>query len=66
MITTLGLALGVLFLLVPLCVAYVYHINMVASMLRAFCCMTLRVGVLGVAVYHHRFLHQACFRFANR
>ena len=52
MITTLGLALGVLFLLVPLCVAYVYHINMVASMLRAFCCMTLRVGVLGVAVYY--------------
>ena len=40
--TTLGLALGVLFLLIPLCVAYVYRINMVARMLRAFCCMTLR------------------------
>ena len=50
--TTLGLALGVLFLLIPLCVAYVYRINMVARMLRAFCCMTLRVGVLGVAVYY--------------
>ena len=52
MITTLGLALGVLFLLVPLCVAYVYHINMVTRMLRAFFCMALRVGVLGVAVYY--------------
>ena len=52
MITTLGLALGVLFLLVPLCVAYVYRINMVTRMLRAFFCMALRVGVLGVAVYY--------------
>lgn len=52
MITTLGLALGVLFLLVPLCVAYVYNINMVTRMLRAFFCMALRVGVLGVAVYY--------------
>ena len=52
MITTLGLALGVLFLLIPLCVAYVYHIDMVTRMLRAFFCMALRVGVLGVAVYY--------------
>ena len=52
MITTLGLALGVLFLLIPLCVAYVYHIDMVTRMLRAFSCMALRVGVLGVAVYY--------------
>ena len=52
MITTLGLALGVLFLLIPLCVAYVYHIDMVTRMLRTFFCMVLRVGVLGVAVYY--------------
>ena len=41
MITTLGLALGVLFLLIPLCVAYVYHIDMVVgcfSVYAVLCC----------------------------
>ena len=51
MITLLGICLGVLFLLVPLCVAYVYHINIAGKVLAAFGKMLLRVGVLAGVLY---------------
>lgn len=48
----LGLALGALLLAVPLCVAYIYKINMLVRTLRAFLSMLLRVGILGVVMHY--------------
>lgn len=51
MITIFGLALGVIFLLLPLCVAYAYGIGMSGRILASFVKMLLRVGIVGVAMY---------------
>lgn len=51
MITVLGLALGVVFLLFPLCVAYMYSAGMSGRILVSFVKMSLRVGVFGAIMY---------------
>lgn len=51
MITVLGLALGVVFLLFPLCVAYIYGAGMSGRILVSFVKMLLRVGVFGAIMY---------------
>lgn len=51
MITVLGLALGAVFLLLPLCVAYIYGIGMNRRLLVAFAKMLLRVGIFGAVMY---------------
>lgn len=53
MIKELELAIGALLLLVlPLCVAYAYRLNILPRMLRAFVLMLLRLGILGVSMYY--------------
>lgn len=51
MITVLGLALGAIFVVVPLCVAYFYRLNMCNRLLKAFVKLLLRVGVIGVLMH---------------
>lgn len=52
MITILGLALGALFLLTPLCVSYIHDVNLCGKIVSAFVKMVLRVGVMGLTVYY--------------
>lgn len=52
MITILGLALGALFIAVPLCVAQAYGVALGGKIAAAFAKMLLRVGVCGVAVHY--------------
>ena len=51
MITLLGVALGALFILVPLVVAYYYRISIASKMLFALLKMLLRIGSIGVVLY---------------
>ena len=51
MITVLGLALGVVFLLLPLGAAYIYGIGLSGRILASFVKMLLRVGILGAAMF---------------
>ena len=48
MITILGLVLGTIFIVVPLCVACFYHLRLCNKLLLAFVKLLLRVGVIGV------------------
>lgn len=52
MITILGLALGALFIAVPLCVAQAYGVALGGKIAVAFAKMLLRVGVCGLAVHY--------------
>lgn len=52
MITILGLALGALFIAVPLCVAQAYGVALGGKIAAAFAKMLLRVGVCGLAVHY--------------
>jgi len=51
-ITILGLALGALFIAVPLCVAQAYGVALGGKIAAAFAKMLLRVGVCGLAVHY--------------
>lgn len=51
MTTTLGLVLGALFLIIPLCIANVYGVKAERKTLSMFVGMLLRVGILGGVVY---------------
>lgn len=51
MTTILGLALGALFLIIPLCIANAYGVKASSKMLTVFIGMLLRVGIFGGAVY---------------
>lgn len=52
MITILGLALGALFIAVPLCVAQAYGVALGGKIAAAFAKMLLRVGGCGLAVHY--------------
>lgn len=51
MTTTLGLVLGALFLIIPLCIANVYGVKAERKTFSVFLGMLLRVGILGGVVY---------------
>ena len=52
MISSIGMLIGAVFLVVPLLVAYVYQATMTRQLLVALCRMLLRLGVLGVLAYY--------------
>lgn len=51
MITYFGLALGALFITLPLYVAYVYKVSFISKILSSFCKMLVRVLLMGVVAY---------------
>ena len=52
MITILGLALGALFLVIPLCVSYIHKVNLGGKIVSAFIKMMLRMGMIGLTMYY--------------
>lgn len=52
MISSVGLVIGVIFLLVPLIVAYIYRIDMPRHILVSFCRMLFRLVILAIVLYY--------------